>query len=56
MNFPKFGANLTEKQYDRPAIQFKVTDRKTFIEFINLLRADLLANSHTWENKNLNDF
>jgi hypothetical protein len=35
---------------------FKVTDKKTFIEFIDLLRADLLANPEDWENKKLDDF
>ena len=35
---------------------FKVTDKKTFIEFIDLLRADLLANPDDWENKKMDDF
>ena len=35
---------------------FKVTDRRTFIEFIDLLRKDLLDNPETWENKKLDDF
>jgi hypothetical protein len=35
---------------------FKVTDRKTFIDFIELLRQDLLKNPSTWENKDLNKF
>lgn len=35
---------------------FKVADRKSFVEFIQLLRSDLLANPDTWGNKNLDDF
>ncbi len=35
---------------------FKVTDRQTFIKFIDLLRQDLLDNPETWENKKLDDF
>ena len=35
---------------------FKVADRKSFVEFIELLRSDLLANPDTWENRNLDDF
>ena len=35
---------------------FKVTDRKTFIEFLEMLQQDLIENPGTWENKNLSDF
>ena len=35
---------------------FKVTDRLTFIEFLDLLRKDLLDNPASWENKSLPDF
>jgi len=35
---------------------FKVTDRRTFIVFIDLLRQDLIDNPETWENKKLDDF
>jgi hypothetical protein len=35
---------------------FKVTDRQSFSKFIELLREDLLNNSDSWENKNLDDF
>ena len=35
---------------------FKVTDRRTFIEFIGLLRKDFIDNPETWENKKLDDF
>ena len=35
---------------------FKVTDRRTFIEFIDVLRQDLIDNPETWENKKLDDF
>jgi len=35
---------------------FKVTDRQTFIKFIDLLRKDLVDNPKTWENKRLADF
>lgn len=34
----------------------KVTDRQTFIEFLELLRQDFLDNPNEWENKNLDDF
>ena len=37
-------------------LNFKVTDRQTFIKFIDLLRQDLLDNPESWENKNINDF
>ena len=36
--------------------KYKVTDRQSFIEFINLLRQDFIDNSESWGNKNLNDF
>lgn len=35
---------------------FEVNSKKQFIEFINLLRQDLVENPKSWENKNLNDF
>ncbi|MGZ4049367.1 MAG: DUF7660 family protein [Bacteroidia bacterium] len=35
---------------------FKVTDKQTFIEFLDLLRKDLIENPETWENKKLSDF
>jgi hypothetical protein len=35
---------------------FKVTDRQSFIEFINLLRHYFIDNPESWENKNLKDF
>jgi len=35
---------------------FKVTDRQTFIEFIDLLRQDFVDNPETWENKKLDNF
>jgi hypothetical protein len=35
---------------------FKVTDKQSFIKFIDLLRQDLLDNPDTWENKSLDDF
>lgn len=35
---------------------FKVTDRQTFIRFIELLRQDLVDNPGSWENKKLDDF
>jgi hypothetical protein len=35
---------------------FKVTDRQTFIKFIELLRQDLAENPDQWENKKLGDF
>lgn len=35
---------------------FKVTDRQTFIKFLDLLHKDLLDNPESWENKTLPDF
>ncbi len=35
---------------------FKVTDRQTFIKFLNILRKDFLDNPEDWENKTLSDF
>lgn len=35
---------------------FKVTDRQTFIEFLDLLRKDYLNNPDRWENKTLPEF
>lgn len=33
-----------------------VTDRQSFITFIERLREDLLSNPESWENKTLDDF
>ena len=35
---------------------FKVTDRQTFIKFLDLLRKDFLDNPENWENLSLSDF
>lgn len=35
---------------------YQVTDRKSFIEFLNLLRQDLLNDPGSWENNNLGSF
>jgi hypothetical protein len=35
---------------------FKVTDRQTFIKFIDLLQKDFVTNPDSWGNKNLDDF
>jgi len=35
---------------------FEVTDRQTFIKFLELLRSDFLDNPESWENKTLPDF
>jgi len=35
---------------------FKVTDRQTFIKFLDLLRQDFLNNPDSWENKTLPEF
>ncbi len=37
-------------------LNFKVTDRKSFIEFIGLLHQDFRLNSESWENNNLENF
>ena len=36
--------------------KFKVTDRQTFIDFLDLIRKDFLDNPESWENKTLPDF
>ncbi|WP_426791850.1 DUF7660 family protein [Sphingobacterium sp. WOUb80] len=36
--------------------EMKVTDRQSFIKFLDLLRLDLLQHPETWENKTLPDF
>ena len=35
---------------------FKVTDRQSFIKFLDLLQKDFLDNHENWENKTLPDF
>jgi hypothetical protein len=35
---------------------YKVTDRQSFIKFIDALHQDFLKNPNSWENKNLSDF
>lgn len=35
---------------------FKVIDRQTFIEFLEMLRKDFLDNPESWGNKTLPDF
>ena len=35
---------------------FKVTDRKSFTKFIDLLRQDFMDNSESWENNKLDTF
>ncbi|MFB3387713.1 hypothetical protein [Flavobacterium sp. LAR06] len=35
---------------------FNVTNRESFVEFIDLLREDFLQNSESWESKTLPDF
>ena len=35
---------------------YKVTDRQTFIKFLDLLRQDYSTNPDSWENKTLPDF
>ena len=35
---------------------YKVTNRDSFIKFLELLRNDLLINKESWENRNLEDF
>ena len=35
---------------------FKVTDRQSFIKFIDLLRQDFIDNPESWENKKIDDF
>jgi len=34
----------------------KITDRQTFIKFLDLLRIDLIRNPETWENNTLPEF
>ena len=35
---------------------FEVTNRQSFIKFIELLRQDFLDNPNEWENKTIDDF
>jgi hypothetical protein len=35
---------------------YKVTDRKSFIDFLDLLRQDFLSNPTSWENNKLDTF
>jgi len=35
---------------------FKVTDRRTFIQFLDLLPKDFSDNPENWKNKTLSDF
>ena len=37
-------------------LDFKVTDRKSFVKFIELLHVDLHTNPTEWENKTLEEF
>jgi len=41
---------------DNQLYELKVTDRQSFIKFLDLLHKDLLQNPETWENKTLPDF
>ena len=34
---------------------FKVTDRKSFVEFLDLLKKDFVENNESWENKSIPD-
>lgn len=36
--------------------EFKVTDRQSFIQFLELFRNDLTHNKNEWANKTLEDF
>lgn len=41
---------------DEKLNDFKVTDRQTFIKFIEVLRKDFLNNPENWRNNTLPDF
>lgn len=41
---------------DENVNDFKVTDRQTFVKFIEVLRNDFLKNPENWRNKTLPDF
>jgi hypothetical protein len=41
---------------DSHILNFKVTDKETFVAFIELLRMDFLNNPNGWENKTIDDF
>jgi len=41
---------------DNQLYELKVTDRQSFIKFLDLLHKDLLQNPETWDNKTLPDF
>lgn len=34
---------------------FKVTDRKSFVEFLDLLKKGFVENNESWENKSIPD-
>lgn len=36
--------------------EYKVIDRQSFANFLELLRHDFVANSNDWGNNNINDF
>lgn len=39
-----------------PLYDLKITDRKSFTQFLELLREDLVNNPDTWDNKSLPGF
>jgi len=41
---------------DNKLYELKVTDRQSFIKFLDLLHQDLLQQPENWENKTLPDF
>lgn len=41
---------------NEPLYDLKVKDRKSFSQFLELLREDLIDNPDTWDNKSLPDF
>lgn len=41
---------------NEPLYELKVKDRKSFSQFLELLREDLINNPDAWENKTLSNF
>ena len=41
---------------NEPLYDLKITDRKSFSQFLEVLREDLINNPDGWENKTLPDF
>ena len=50
-----FNFNISTKSMN-PRYDIKVTNRQSFIRFLELLRQDFMQNHSEWENRNLDRF